>query len=365
MAFSSSAPATTLWPANSMAPDWYFHVPVARTSPMPSRTAVNHKGSLRPELERRRTEHQPAGGDQRVLRADVSRRCSGSNEDGGHERGIPQPLNVQDRHRYASSPAAPRQRMSGSRTGTPTAGPKPKASEGTMCTIRAKDDHRKQAGVRPRRRLLAGSRPDPGPASGPGASRTPEGRRRLGQRYLPSGRRVGCSYTSSRGDGDIDRARATVAASIVMAIAHTRASASSCRRSQPHVRLGLVDRPMASWQESAAAVLPDPAAAGAAYWSGFCTRSISPHRRTPRATPREASARSANCCSAQTCPSARRRRGPTCGAQLVGPRAIGDAVAWTSAVAPRRSSSGQPARERWPLIGRDRFRRSHKRRSSD
>ena len=131
-----------------------------------------------------------------------------------------------------------------------------------MCTITAKDDHRKQAGVRPRRRLLAGSRPDPGPASGPGASRTAEGRRRLGQRYLPSGRRVGCPYTSSRGDGDIDRARATVAASIVMAIAHTRASASSCRRSQPQVRLGLVDRPMASRQESAACGLAGPSSSG-------------------------------------------------------------------------------------------------------
>ena len=52
-------------------------------------------------------------------------------------------------------------------------------------------------------------------------------------------------------------------------------------------------------------------------------------------------------------------------AQPVGPRAIRDAVARTSAVAPRRSSPGQPARERWPAIGRDRFRRSHLRRSSD
>ena len=194
---------------------------------------------------------------------------------------------------------------------------------------------------------------------------TAEGRRRLGQRYLPSGRRVGCSYTSSRGDGDIDRARATVAASIVMAIAHTRASASSCRRSQPHVRLGLVDRPMASWQESAACGLAGPSCSGRSI-GAFSSRA--PSARTvgrPAQPLARRTARSANCCSAQTCPSARRRRGPTCRAQLVGPRAIGDAVAWTSAVAPRRSSSGQPARERWPLIGRDRFRRSHKRRSSD
>ena len=157
-----------------------------------------------------------------------------------------------------------------------------------MCTITAKDDHRKQAGVRPRRRLLAGSRPDPGPASGPGASRTAEGRRRLGQRHLPPGRRVGCPYTSSRGDGDIDRARATVAASIVMAIAHTRACTSSCRRSQPHVRLGLGRSSDGFLARVCCTRSCRTQLQRAQYWSVFFARSISPHRLTPRATPREA-----------------------------------------------------------------------------
>ena len=125
------------------------------------------------------------------------------------------------------------------------------------------------------------------------------------------------------------------------------------------------DRPMASWPESPACRLAGPGRNGRSI-GAFSSRAPSARAGgRPAQSVARRTARSANRCTAQTSPSARRRRGPSRCAQPVGPRAIGDAVAWTSAVAPRRSSSGQPARERWPPIGRDRFRRSHMRRSSD
>ena len=56
--------------------------------------ALKRKGSVGTELERRRAEHQPAGGDHGILRADVSGRRNGSNENGDRERGTPQGLDV-------------------------------------------------------------------------------------------------------------------------------------------------------------------------------------------------------------------------------------------------------------------------------
>ena len=153
---------------------------------------------------------------------------------------------------------------------------------GRPCTIPARYDHRDKAGGRRHRRPFARSSPAPGTASRPCASGAGEGRRRLGQCPFPPGGRVGGPSTSPRGVCDADRARATVAASVVRAIAGAGTRTCSCRGSQS---CSAGRGPSSDGFLARVSCMPPPRTRSqrARRWNAFFARSISLRRWTPRA----------------------------------------------------------------------------------